>query len=122
MKALRAMRGSARLAAVMMLALLPYRFGEAQIGAPTVQPGAAATQREAAKQQEEGPAAAAQRQVTQPLNNAPVWRDVRSGDINAYQTTQVRGPETNVLIQTEGEIWRRIRNGPITIYGGWLIV
>lgn len=64
----------------------------------------------------------AQRQAVQPLNNAPVWRDVRSGDVNPYQTTQVRGTETNVLVQTEGEIWRQIRNGPITIYGGWLIV
>lgn len=64
----------------------------------------------------------AQRQAVQPLNNAPVWRDVRSGEINPYQTTQVRGTETNVLIQTEGEVWRQIRNGPVTIYGGWLIV
>jgi formate dehydrogenase subunit gamma len=64
----------------------------------------------------------AQRQTVQPLNNAPVWRDVRSGEVNPYTTTQVRGTETNVLIQTEGEIWRQIRNGPVTIYGGWLIV
>lgn len=64
----------------------------------------------------------AQRQAVQPFNNAPVWRDVRSGEVNPYQTTQVRGTETNVLIQTEGEIWRQLRNGPITIYGGWLIV
>jgi formate dehydrogenase subunit gamma len=63
----------------------------------------------------------AQRQQDQPLNNAPVWRDVRGGD-NPFQTTQVRGIETNVLIQSEGEIWRQIRNGPITIYGGWLIL
>ena len=57
----------------------------------------------------------AQRQAVQPLNNAPVWRDVRSGEINPYQTTQVRGTETNVLIQTEGEVWRQIRNDPVTI-------
>jgi len=63
----------------------------------------------------------AQRQQDQPLNNAPVWRDVRGGE-NPYQTTQVRGIETNVLVQTEGEIWRQIRNGPITVYGGWLLV
>ncbi|MBM3358495.1 MAG: formate dehydrogenase subunit gamma [Betaproteobacteria bacterium] len=61
-----------------------------------------------------------QRQQTQPLNNAPVWRDVRGGE-NPYQTTQARGIETNVLVQTEGEIWRQIRNGPVTVYGGWLI-
>jgi formate dehydrogenase subunit gamma len=30
--------------------------------------------------------------------------------------------ETTVLVQTEGEVWRQIRNGPITIYGGWLLV
>jgi formate dehydrogenase subunit gamma len=57
----------------------------------------------------------AQRQQDQPLNNAPVWREVRGGQ-NPYQTTQVRGIETNVLVQTEGEIWRQIRNGPITIF------
>lgn len=63
----------------------------------------------------------AERQQTQPLNNAPVWRDVRGGE-NPYQTTQVRGVETNVLVQTQGEIWRQIRNGPLTVYGGWLLV
>jgi formate dehydrogenase subunit gamma len=72
----------------------------------------------------EGPDSAqkqAQRQQDQPLNNSEVWRDVRGGE-NPYQTTQVRGIETNVLIQSEGEIWRQIRNGPITVYGGWLLI
>lgn len=63
----------------------------------------------------------AARQQTQPGNNAPLWRDVRGGD-NPYQTTQVRGIETSVLVQSAGETWRQLRNGPITIYGGWLIV
>ena len=66
--------------------------------------------------------AQAQRQVTQPLNNAPFWREVRKGEDNPYQTTQVRGPETHVLIQSEGETWRQFRNGPITLYGGWFLV
>ena len=70
----------------------------------------------------QGQPAEVQRQATQPLNNSPYWRDVRGGERNAYQTTQVRGVETDVLIQTEGEMWRRIRNGPITVYGGWLVV
>jgi formate dehydrogenase subunit gamma len=63
----------------------------------------------------------AERQITQPGNNAPVWREVRGGE-SPYQTTQVRGVETNVLVQSGGEIWRQIRNGPLTIYGGWLVV
>ena len=63
----------------------------------------------------------AARQQAQPGNNAPVWRDVRGGD-NPYQTTQVRGVETSVLMQTEGETWRQLRNRVVTVYGGWLLV
>ena len=48
----------------------------------------------------------AQRQGTQPGNNAPVWREVRSG---APQVTTVRGRETNILIQPQGETWRALR-------------
>lgn len=72
----------------------------------------------------EGPANRAQveRQQVQPLNNAPVWRDVRAGEGNPYQTTQVRGVDTHVLIQSQGNVWRQLRNGPVTIYGGWIFV
>jgi formate dehydrogenase subunit gamma len=59
------------------------------------------------------------RQLTQPGNNAPVWREVRSGQENY---TTARGPEAGVLVQSAGETWRRIRNGPVTFYGGWLVV
>ena len=64
------------------------------------------------------PGAEAQRQVNQPLNNAPMWREVRSG---APQVTTVTGRETNVLIQSRGETWRAIRNGDIMVYGGWAV-
>jgi formate dehydrogenase subunit gamma len=72
-----------------------------------------------------------ERQVTQPGNNAPVWRDVKSGEKNY---TSIQGRETGVLIQpparfpgqsamaTAGEAWRNFRNGPVTFYGGWLVV
>ena len=72
-----------------------------------------------------------QRQVTQPGNNADVWREVQRGEPNY---TSIPGRETNVLIQpparfigqdartTAGEAWRQFRNGPITFYGGWLVV
>jgi len=62
-----------------------------------------------------------QRQTTQPGNNSDVWRQVRSGDPK-YTTTTVRGRETDVLVQSWGDIWRRIRNGPVMFYGGWLLV
>lgn len=61
----------------------------------------------------------AQRQQVQPGNNAPVWRDVREG-VNPYQTTQVRGVETNVLVQPSGQSWRQLRP-PIALTGGLLI-
>jgi formate dehydrogenase subunit gamma len=62
-----------------------------------------------------------QRAVTQPGNNAPVWREVRSGQ-SPYTNSTVKGRETEVLVQSWGETWRQIRNGPVTFWGGWLVV
>jgi len=62
-----------------------------------------------------------QRQLDQPGNNAPVWREVRKeGSQENY--TSIKGRETNVLVQSAGNTWRQIRNGPVTFYGGWLVV
>ena len=61
-----------------------------------------------------------QRQLTQPGNNAPMWREVRKEGEQHY--TSVKGRETGVLVQSAGETWRQIRNGPVTFYGGWLVV
>ena len=58
-----------------------------------------------------------QRQVAQPLNNGPVWKEIRSGE---PQITTVRGRETNVLIQPEGQTWRALRV-PILFGGGILL-
>jgi formate dehydrogenase subunit gamma len=70
-------------------------------------------------------------EAAQPGNNAPVWRDIQSG---ASNFTTVEGPEAEVLIQpparfpgqanvsTAGEAWRLFRNGPVTFYGGALVV
>ena len=60
-----------------------------------------------------------QRQMTQPGNNAPVWREVRKEGQEHY--TSIKGRETGVLVQSAGETWRRIRNGPVTFYGGLLV-
>jgi len=71
-----------------------------------------------------------QRRVEQPGNNAPVWRDIKSGEKN-YASTP--GREVEVLVQpparflgqsamvTAGEAWRQFRNGPVTFIGGWLV-
>jgi formate dehydrogenase subunit gamma len=60
-----------------------------------------------------------ERRDTQPGNNAPVWREVRSGN-QGY--TSMQGREVGVLVQSAGETWRQIRNGPVTVYGGWVLV
>ena len=65
-----------------------------------------------AKQQQE-------RQTTQPLNNQPLWSEVRSG---GPQTTTVRGRETDVLIQPEGQTWRTLHNSELSVWGGWALV
>ncbi len=59
------------------------------------------------------------RATEQPGNNAPIWRGVRSGEAHY---TSLPGREMGVLVQSSGDTWRRIRNGPITFYGGWLLV
>jgi formate dehydrogenase subunit gamma len=61
-----------------------------------------------------------QRRLEQPGNNAPVWREVRKEGQEHY--TSIKGRETGVLVQSAGETWRQLRNGPITFYGGWLLV
>jgi formate dehydrogenase subunit gamma len=85
---------------------LSIAIGVASAQAPAVNPGQAA---QAATEQKQ--------RLDQPLNNQQVWKEVRSGE---QQTTNVRGRETNVLIQSEGQTWRAIRV-PIATAGGWLL-
>jgi formate dehydrogenase subunit gamma len=75
-------------------------------------PATSAVDQSYARQQQE-------RQIIQPLNNQPVWSEVRSG---APQTTTVVGRETNVLIQPEGQTWRTLRNSMVSVYAGWALV
>jgi formate dehydrogenase subunit gamma len=56
-------------------------------------------------------------QRVQPLNNQPVWKEVRSG---APQVTTVTGRETNVLVLPQGQTWRAARNDLVSL-GGLLL-
>jgi formate dehydrogenase subunit gamma len=58
----------------------------------------------------------AAQQVKQPLNNQPVWSEVRSGQ---PQYTSVPGRETGVLVQPQGQTWRALRV-PVLFAGGLL--
>ncbi|MGR9100242.1 MAG: formate dehydrogenase subunit gamma [Gammaproteobacteria bacterium] len=51
-------------------------------------------------------------------SDADGWRKIREG---AAGYSAVKGQETGVLIQGSGQNWRRLRNGPVATYGGWLL-
>jgi formate dehydrogenase subunit gamma len=53
------------------------------------------------------------------ISDADFWRAVRQGQ---PATVSIPDREAAVLIQSEGENWRNIRNGPISTIGGWLLV
>src|SRR5689334_21764943 len=69
------------------------------------------------KNEEEYVSKQQQRQLQQPLNNGPVWGEVRSGQ---PQFTTIPGRETNVLIQSRGQTWRALRS-PLIGAGGLLL-
>ena len=56
--------------------------------------------------------------ITPQPSDSDSWREMRRGR-NLFVTIQ--GPNVGVAIQSEGEDWRSIRNGPLSIYGGWLL-
>jgi formate dehydrogenase subunit gamma len=51
-------------------------------------------------------------------NNPPSWG--AASEMPGYAS--LRGVDTNQLIQGAGREWRAFRNGPLTKYGGWILV
>jgi formate dehydrogenase subunit gamma len=51
-------------------------------------------------------------------NVPPKWSDVET----TGQYASVRGRETNVLVEDSGQAWRSLRNGPLTFYGGIILL
>jgi formate dehydrogenase subunit gamma len=52
-------------------------------------------------------------------SDAELWRKVREGQ---NFTSSLPNPQAGVLIQSEGESWRSIRNGPLSTYGVWALL
>ena len=92
---------AAALAAVLVL-------GVAAVGQAQQSPSAIAQSQSPAVNPQEADLAKQQaaQQQKQPLNNQPVWTEVRTG---LPQTTSLPGRETNVLIQSQGQTWRAAR-------------
>jgi formate dehydrogenase subunit gamma len=69
-------------------------------------------------QQQESARQETHESVTQPLNNSPVWREVRSGQPGF---TQLGAPtEPGILIQSRGQTWKEAR-APLALIGGLLV-
>ena len=75
----------------------------------------------------------AERAKVQPGNNAPMWRQVNSGEPGYSSLPHSQAPEAGVLIQrfvqypgsqytTAGEAWRQVRNNWLIPYGGALLL
>ena len=53
--------------------------------------------------------------VTPQPSDSDSWREIRHG---RNLIVNISGPNVGVAIQSEGEDWRSIRNGPLSLYGG----
>lgn len=72
----------------------------------------------AAQDESQVAAEAARAGLVQPGNNAPAYREARRGE---DQSITFRAPADRRMIQSEGQLWRAARNGPLTLWGGWLL-
>jgi formate dehydrogenase subunit gamma len=99
------MKASMSCAVASMAAACVLAAGVAFAQSPAVNPKEAKDAKQEATQQR-----------VQPLNNQPVWSEVRSG---APQVTTVTGRETNILIQSQGETWRAA-HASLSALGGLL--
>ncbi len=69
------------------------------------------------------PALAQEQELVPPAggqgNNVETWRAVRGG---VQGTVSIPDKKAGVLVQSEGEVWRSLRNGPVSMYGVWLML
>jgi formate dehydrogenase subunit gamma len=100
------------LALIFLVSLTQFAFAQV----PQVQ---SANIMDVQKDAETGVEAQRERVQTQPGNNAPFWRSVNSDEAHYVSIPK---KEAGVLIQKSGQQWRLLRNGVITVFGGWMIV
>ncbi len=52
-------------------------------------------------------------------NDSSIWRRLRQGEAFIISNPKTGTP---VIIQSQGEEWRSLRNGPLSLYGGYLLL
>lgn len=95
------------LAPLLALAVLIYAAVAALTGSPTLDHAALA---------QTGGAVPGQSLGTD--SDTEIWRAIRRG---AQGTVSIEDKKAGIMIQSEGDNWRAIRNGPLSVYGSWAI-
>ena len=52
------------------------------------------------------------------VSDAEIWREVRKG---LQGNVSIPDRQAGVLIQSEGDNWRAVRNGPVSVLGAWAL-
>ena len=52
-------------------------------------------------------------------SDAEIWRRIRRG---AQGGVSIPNRSAGILILSEGDSWRAVRNGPMSVYGGWMLL
>ncbi len=53
------------------------------------------------------------------VSDAEFWRQIRHG---VAGTVSIPDKQAAVLVQSEGDNWRAMRNGPVSVFGGWVLL
>jgi formate dehydrogenase subunit gamma len=113
------------MSAMAVASMMSYVVAQTPAPAPTATPVPAAAATTAApavvpvvEAPKVPPALAAGSTAKPGWNVPPKWSDVEGKG----QYASVPGHETNVLVEDSGHEWRALRNGPLTFYGGILLL
>lgn len=52
-------------------------------------------------------------------SDSEVWREIRRG---LQGQVSIPDQQAGTLVQSEGENWRNLRNGPLSVYGAWVLL
>ena len=53
------------------------------------------------------------------LSRADIWREIRQG---GQGQVSIQDPNSATLVQSEGDNWRWVRNGPYKVYSAWVLL
>lgn len=90
------------------------------VGASFLMPTPTFAQKQDTQQMSEGPrGGAVPGNTLGTTSDTQFWRSIRQG---MQGTVALPDKKLGVLVQSEGENWRAIRNGPVSLYGSWLLL